>query len=468
MGIVKEASEAVFKHIEAVKAAATGLGLAGCAGTYVAYEVAARYVGYADAPFVTCLTVCGAPVVVAGLGYGVVRGFKLASHWEGLRQRIYAQVAPPAALPATDAQATAQAQNVLSVLRNEQAVLVVGAKGTGKTTLLLHMMRHYRNVLVLDPHSAPGKWGNALVVGNGRNYAAIEAHLAAVVRLMTRRYDEIGSGQVAEGNHEKLLVVIDEGRSIMLNCETASESFKTLLTEARKTNIDVIVANHSSLVTALGFRGASDLKEGLAQVHLKKVGDVRSAVVDLGDGEFPVVLPGPAHPEAIGRSGSRVAEIMADVMEQPAPVVRQVPVDASRAIRVYDEKGDVLQASVRVPVPAYSAVSNGSHQSKNSQNGASTAGTSMASTRPLSAAMVAQFIRHQYATHADFKEPPAWLTVERAVLIALAVFAGEKENPIMRGLFNGNSNGRYRDGIKLVARHVVLLQKGWQKRVHLV
>ena len=181
---------------------------------------------------------------------------------------------------------------LLDELENEQAILVVGAKGSGKTTVLRWLLHGMTNAVVFDPHNAPSKWGKCHVIGGGRNYQAIEMNLCQIERFMDKRFKQMDSGEVVEGEFKPLWVCIDEGRSIMLKTASGGEVFKTLLTEARKVAINIILANHSSLVGALGLEGASDLKEGLALVHLREVNEVRSATIDKGDGAYAVRLPG--------------------------------------------------------------------------------------------------------------------------------------------------------------------------------
>ena len=68
-------------------------------------------------------------------------------------------------------------------------ILIVGGKGTGKTTLmqwLAYRRQQLGRVLVFDSHDHPAKWTGpkVAVVGNGRDYQGIwEAMLALVGKL---------------------------------------------------------------------------------------------------------------------------------------------------------------------------------------------------------------------------------------------------------------------------------------------
>lgn len=199
-------------------------------------------------------------------------------------------VAAPPAMPA-----------LLDELEGEQAILVVGAKGSGKTTVLSWILHGVNDAVIFDPHNAPVKWSGRPVIGGGRNYKNIEKGLNHIEQMMDKRYKLMDQGKVQEGQFKPLWVCIDEGRSIMIKTKSAGPVFTTLLTEARKVEMNVVLANHSSLVGALGLEGASDLKEGLVLVHLRNVNGVRKAMVDKGEGPYEVRLPGAYIPRTSSR-----------------------------------------------------------------------------------------------------------------------------------------------------------------------
>jgi energy-coupling factor transporter ATP-binding protein EcfA2 len=208
-----------------------------------------------------------------------------------LRHRpLPAHSSPPLSLPA-------QTQvDLLAALDNVQRCLIVGASDSGKTTLLqwlIYRRLHTSKVIVIDPHAYPDKWRDGVVVGAGRNYAEIERALEALVRLMTKRYDEIGQGIVVEQGHPRITILIDEWRAIVYNVKTASDAIKALLTESRKAAFSVFVATHSDRAKPLGLEGEYDLKDGFAVVRPSMIGNQRQATLDMGTGEAPVSLPGP-------------------------------------------------------------------------------------------------------------------------------------------------------------------------------
>lgn len=185
--------------------------------------------------------------------------------------------------------------DLLGALDRVQRCLIVGASDTGKTTLLQWLVRRKlqtSKVIIIDPHAYPDKWPGGVVVGTGRNYAEIDRALEALVRLMTKRYDEIGKGVVVEQGHTRITILIDEWRAIVYNVKGASEAIKALLTESRKAAFSVFVATHSDRAKPLGLKGEYDLKDGFALVRLSLANGQRQATLDMGSGEVPVVLPG--------------------------------------------------------------------------------------------------------------------------------------------------------------------------------
>lgn len=185
--------------------------------------------------------------------------------------------------------------DLLSALDNVQRCLIVGASDSGKTTLLQWLVSRRlqtSKVIVIDPHAYPDKWPGCIVVGTGRSYPEIANALDALVRLMTKRYEEIGKGTVAEQAHSRITILIDEWRAIVYNVKDASEAIKALLTESRKAAFSVFVATHSDRAKPLGLEGEYDLKDGFAVVRLSVANGQRQATLDMGNGEVPITLPG--------------------------------------------------------------------------------------------------------------------------------------------------------------------------------
>lgn len=189
--------------------------------------------------------------------------------------------------------------DLLAALDLAQRVLIVGPSDAGKTTLLHHIMqRRYQQskVVVIDPHASPHKWAghSHKVFGVGRNYEEVEWGLRELIKLMLKRYEDIGKGLAQEESHPRLSIFIDEWRAITMNLGgNAADTIKTLLTESRKAAFSVFLATHSERAKPLGLAGEYDLKDGFAVVRLVMVNSQRMATLDTGNGETPVILPGP-------------------------------------------------------------------------------------------------------------------------------------------------------------------------------
>lgn len=184
---------------------------------------------------------------------------------------------------------------IIPELATRQRILVVGASDSGKTTLLRHLIDAKGSCLVIDPHGTPPKWGQVKHIGQGRDYKAISASLNWLIREMNKRYEQLGTGEVGERGHDRVTVIIDEWRAIVKNVKTAGDHISTLLTEARKTNIDLVVATHSKMVKALGIEGEGDLRKGFTVVNLYGGnGEQHRATLSTNGGEeVEFSLPGP-------------------------------------------------------------------------------------------------------------------------------------------------------------------------------
>jgi hypothetical protein len=196
-------------------------------------------------------------------------------------------LAPPEPTPPT--------VELLPALDGVKQCLILGVMDAGKTTLLQALMARRQTtneVIVIDPHSAPGKWVGCTVIGAERDYNEIEKALRNLQELLDLRYREIGQGLVAEGQHPPVTVLIDEWRAIVRHTEkAASETIRALLTESRKATISCFVATHSDRAKPLGLEGEYDLADGFAFVRLSIVQGERKATIDFGEGPMPATLP---------------------------------------------------------------------------------------------------------------------------------------------------------------------------------
>lgn len=254
--------------------------------------------------------------------------------------------------------------DLLAALDPVQRCLIVGASDSGKTTLLQWLVSRRLNVskvVVIDPHAYPAKWPTgATVVGQGRNYAEIDTALTGLVRLMTKRYDEIGRGVVAEMAHSRITILIDEWRAITGNLgRPAADAIKALLTESRKAAFSVFVASHSDRAEPLGLKGEYDLKDGFTVVKLAIVDGRRQASIDTGNGPIPATLPGPY----IGQQPQVIEGELLDLEPEPDPIEAKV-LELHRAgaslneiaRRVYGNIGGKQTGQIKQIIAKYEAI----------------------------------------------------------------------------------------------------------------
>lgn len=178
-----------------------------------------------------------------------------------------------------------QAEELFNRLHLASHLAVVGETKAGKSTLLNYLAATYiargEFVLVLDPHSSPDKWpSGATVRGAARNYDEIADALGKLVRHMQARYHDIAVGKVRECEHPRIHVIADEWRAIKGNIRNAGELLGQLITEARKTNIRIILGAHSHYLTGLGVDDSATRESlTLAFLRMDKHG-ARSILVD--------------------------------------------------------------------------------------------------------------------------------------------------------------------------------------------
>ena len=244
---------------------------------------------------------------------------------------IQEPITPPAELPA-----------IIPALVNRQRILIVGASDAGKTTLLRWLIEARGKCLVIDPQGSPNKWGEATMLGEGLNYPRIATALNSLAAEMKRRHGEIGTGEVLEGQHEHLTIIIDDLRGIIMNCKGIGQILAHLLTDGRSTGLNLIIGTHSRYVKPLGLEGEGDLRKGFVIVELEGGnGEPRSATLEFNaDGhKIPHALPGP-HPdiEAAKKAAKAAPKIKADIdsilaKPEPEPTKTRYDPNQSAAIR---------------------------------------------------------------------------------------------------------------------------------------
>jgi hypothetical protein len=189
-----------------------------------------------------------------------------APYWLGQRlalaqaARTYQILHPPQrATPPTLALEPEQSAEVspyawLSELMNYPSVLIYGPPGSGKSTLaewLVYQRAHLgHEVEILDPHRAAGQWAGLPVYGDGLDYPAIDARLAAFRRMVTARYQHRATSEGFAPS--PLTVLAEEFTQWATHCENSADFFAISVSDIRKVNAHVIYVSHARTLTGLG------------------------------------------------------------------------------------------------------------------------------------------------------------------------------------------------------------------------
>lgn len=233
----------------------------------------------------------------------------------------------PLALPAPAAPPDADLTPVALPALTSGHVLIAGETGSGKSTAMMAVLNRRQNVIVLDPHDAPGTWGKATVIGGGRNFQAIGAFITQTAGLLNERYQQRATGVT---QFPPVTVATDEMPAIVSALGGGiGDVWREWLREGRKVNLSFIVSTQSTRVKTLGIQGEGDLLENFTYVLvLGKVaaaeypdltrGMERPAVIRMASGARPVIIP---HEEVVAAAPEPVLAV-----EPPSrPYVAAVP-----------------------------------------------------------------------------------------------------------------------------------------------
>ncbi|MFO7678823.1 MAG: type IV secretory system conjugative DNA transfer family protein, partial [Chloroflexota bacterium] len=182
-----------------------------------------------------------------------------ANNWQVLPVQRTPRALPE---PAADAE-TAVTPVPLPALTSGH-VLIAGETGSGKSTAMLAVLKRRRQVIVLDPHNTPGSWGDAQVIGGGRDFESIGRFMQQMHHLLSQRY-----AQRAQGISwfEPLTVATDEMPAIVASLgRQVDDVWRAWLREGRKVGLFFVVSTQSTRVKTLGIRGEGDLLENFNYV----------------------------------------------------------------------------------------------------------------------------------------------------------------------------------------------------------
>ena len=183
-------------------------------------------------------------------------------------------------------------QPVLPAINNALIVCLYGAQGTGKTSLLCHIIESRRDerAIIIDPHGYQGKYPFGEIIGSGRNYPEIDRTLAGIVSEIDTRYQTY-RGQ----DFTPVTVYADELTLLHKECEGFQDFMNVMMTESRKVGIRFVFCVHSKRAKFLGLSGGYDLADGMLFISLKNENGARYAEIEHDNGVKVLSLPGAYH-----------------------------------------------------------------------------------------------------------------------------------------------------------------------------
>jgi len=181
---------------------------------------------------------------------------------------------------------------VLPMINNALIVCLYGPQGTGKTSLLCHIIESRRNerAIIIDPHGYQGKYPIGEIRGAERNYADVDRALSEIVSEIDSRYKQY-RGQ----DFTPVTVYADELTLLHKECEGFQDFMNVMLTESRKVGIRFVFCVHSKRAKFLGLSGGYDLADGMLFVSLKNENGARYAEIEHDAGVKVLTLPGAYH-----------------------------------------------------------------------------------------------------------------------------------------------------------------------------
>ncbi len=144
-------------------------------------------------------------------------------------------------------------------------VLLIGKSGQGKTVLaryLLHLLGG--NQYVITTKKKPTDWVGLPVYGTPFKYDECEEWLNKSLELMYSNYQLLEKGLTPEFTN----IAVDEWRSQQKNIDSAKETMKELISQARDAKVRILAIATGEQVGIWGLEGESDLEECFTTIRL--------------------------------------------------------------------------------------------------------------------------------------------------------------------------------------------------------
>jgi ABC-type lipoprotein export system ATPase subunit len=144
-------------------------------------------------------------------------------------------------------------------------IRIIGKSGQGKTVLaryLLYLLGG--NQYVITTKKKPRDWSGLPVYGAPFKYDECEEYLNKTLELMYSNYQLIEKGLTPEFTN----IAVDEWRSQQKNIDSAKETMKELISQARDAKVRILAIATGEQVAIWGLEGESDLEECFTTIRL--------------------------------------------------------------------------------------------------------------------------------------------------------------------------------------------------------
>jgi hypothetical protein len=143
------------------------------------------------------------------------------------------------------------------------SVLIWGAPGSGKSTaaesLIARRISAGHRVIIADVHREFGQWPDLQVVGDGKDFAAVEREFRSFLDEVDRRY-QLRATQ-PDYKPAPLTLLVEEFTTMAQFVPSAAEFFACSVSDIRKVAMHVVYVSHARTMAGLGG------SKGLAQTR---------------------------------------------------------------------------------------------------------------------------------------------------------------------------------------------------------
>jgi hypothetical protein len=160
----------------------------------------------------------------------------------------------------------------LKQIYGSNCILMFGGQGSGKTSFVEWYANQKADqgdeVIVFDVHRKFGAWKGLRVVGDGRDYQAIDDEILQLEKRITARYQQFAT--VEDFNPRPITLIFEEFSKWKNFCEHSDGFFLTALTDVRKVFVQVVFVAHMKTMSGLtNQKGlAETFKNGVDQLEL--------------------------------------------------------------------------------------------------------------------------------------------------------------------------------------------------------